>query len=214
MKKYLLIIVSIVVLILCLIMYKLSSNTNDIGNIAWSENNNNYKIYIKENGKFIPYLVVDKNYNNSKDTLVIRENILGGENYSVEYNGSIYQNKVYDKSLLMNQYYNYDETDVDNFLTTTFINYFDKDFINLLNDTEINIDNVFNINEDKYTIKRKFFILSIGELGFENIANKSDNNVIQYFKTNGLITKNDSNENVNYWTRSYSYGLGGYFAIG
>ena len=76
------------------------------------------------------------------------------------------------------------------------------------------IENVEKINNDNYKIKRKFFILSIGELGLENVANQNDRNSIDYFKNNGLIAKNDGNENANYWTRSYSYGSGGYSAIG
>ena len=185
-----------------------------IDHIAYNVNKNNYRVYIKESNIYVPYLVLNNNYNGTKNTLVIRENILGGDSYSFGYNGSITKDKIYNKSLLMNQYFNYDETDVDKFLTTEYIHYFDEEFVDLLNDTEVSVENVETVNSENYTIKRRFFILSIGKLGIENVANKSDNKPIKYFKDNGLEAKNDGNEYANYWTRSYSYGLGGYYAIG
>ena len=216
MKKksvFSLIIIFLIVILLLIIKFMLLRDDN-IKHIAYNVNKTNYKIYLKENNKYVPYLVLDNNYNGTNSTLIIRENILGGESYTYDYNGSISEEKIYNKSLLMNQYFNYDETDVDKFLVNEFVHYFDDGFINIINDTEVSVENVEMINNENYKIKRKFFILSIGELGLENVANQNDQNSIDYFKNNGLIAKNDGNENANYWTRSYSYGLGGYSAIG
>lgn len=212
-KSIIFFIIVFLVIVSLLIIRTILKRNDNIKNIAYNVNKTNYRVYIKENNVYTPYLVLDNNYNDTKSTIVIRENILGGDSYTLDYNGSITKEKVYSKSLLMNQYFNYDETDVDKFLNNEFIHYFDENFIKIINDTKIIVDNVESINSENYTIRRKFFILSIGEMGIKNVANKDDNKAIKFFKNNSLIAKNDGNENANYWTRSYSYALGDYSAI-
>lgn len=203
-KKYIygliiFVIFMIVFLILNIKLYK----SDEIGSIAFNINKNDYRIYIKENDKYVSYLVLDNDYANSGNTLVMRENILGGETYIYDYNGSIYKEKIYDKSFLMNQHCNYDETEVDNFLTNDFIKYFDNKFLSFIINTELNIADV--IDNDRYKIERKFFILSLGELNIDNVNEKDDNYSLKYFENNNLIAKNDFNVPVNYWTRSYGW---------
>ena len=74
---FLVLVIILVTSYLATLFIKLDNDT--IGSIAYNVNKKNYVVYIKENNKYVTYIVLDNNYNNTNNTLLIRENVLGGE---------------------------------------------------------------------------------------------------------------------------------------
>lgn len=126
-----------------------------------------YTIYIKENDKYVPYLVLTYNYNNTNNALCLRKNVIGGENgYIEDYNGTIAKDIVYDGWLEMQSDVKYQETDVDKYLVNEFPKRFDTRLLNQIYNTELSFSE-YGYEKGKYNnyeINRKFFILSLTEL--------------------------------------------------
>lgn len=151
-------------------------------------------VYIKENNKLTPYLVVDNYYGYENNTLLIRKNVLNNpiqytENMDDEY--GLYSHIKYSDSLI-DKYLQSDE----------WINNFDKETLNIINNTKL-YQNYFE-EEEKYI--RKFFIMSDAETnGFHTEAEW------EYMATvTGMtedwdaikedeIVYNDNGEKVNHW---------------
>ena len=190
-------------LVLCIIMItaylaslfvKLDNDT--IGSIAYNVNKKNYVVYIKENNKYVPYIVLDNKYNGKDNTIIVRQNILGGEDFEVTDNGYLGDDKIYKPSFKQSND-KYEDSEVDSFLNKEYINYLDKGLVNLVNDTSINIH---SFNNNIYNINRKFFILSLGELNGNNSYTNNDYK-LDYFKL-GLAAVNDGGAIAMYWTRT------------
>lgn len=193
----------ILIVIICIIVIglifkedKVIIKDDTIGSIAYNVNSDeNYIVYIKEQDKYIPYLVIDNNYNN-KGTLLIRENVYGGTTgYVVDYNGTISKDKIYNEQLYMEKYTHYDSTQVDKFLSNNFINYYDSELVNLMIENEL-------IFED-YSVTRKLFILSLGEVS--NIDSYDNDKQLKYFSDSNRIVKNDIRAESIWWTRTDCY---------
>lgn len=214
--------ISIIILILIFIitMYieentSISVNTNKkldndtIGSISYDYNSNlDYTIYINENDKYIPYLVLTYNYNKTNNCLCLRKNVIGGDNgYIIDFNGTVIKDKIYKDWIEMDGYDKYEETDVDKYLSGEFKKKFDNNFLSKIYDTQLSFSE-YDYNNEKYKnyeINRKFFILSLTELNAygSSFDNKTKNKMkLKYFSDFPLVTTNDVGEESPYWTRT------------
>lgn len=76
-------------------------NNATISDIAYNNNSDYYEVYVKENGKYVPFLVLESDYKNGK-TLLLRKECLPDlrrfNDYSSYYENSeidVYLNDVY-----------------------------------------------------------------------------------------------------------------------
>lgn len=193
---------------------------NTIGYIAYDYNSKlGYTIYLKENDKNVPYLVLTYNYNNTNNALCLRKNVVGGENgYIEDYNGTIAKDKVYDGWLEMTYGVKYQETDVDKYLVEEFTKRFDTRLLNQIYNTELSFSE-YGYEKGKYNnyeINRKFFILSLTELNdySAHYDNQTKNKMkLKYFNANNKSTVNDVGVESPYWTRT-SYYASQYYMVG
>ena len=107
---------------------------NNIGYIAYDYNKNSeHTVYVKENDKYTPYLVLTYNYNRTGNALLLRERVIGGENgYTEEMNGTIATDIVDNDWLSMSGNLYYYHTEVDKFLSDNFVKRFENDLLDLL----------------------------------------------------------------------------------
>lgn len=61
--------------------------------MAYNQTKTEEFIYILENNKYIPYFVLHNNYSNNSDTLLLRKNVIGNNEYYMDYNGTIMTEK-------------------------------------------------------------------------------------------------------------------------
>lgn len=197
-------------------LLKLDKYSDDtIGSLAYNYSKREELVYLLEDGKYVPYLVLHNNYSNNDDTLLLRNNVIGNDEYYMDYNGSIMIEKVYNSHLEMSNYIDYEKTAVDNFLLNTFPKKFEEKLLNIINNTEISI----SLNNDgKYNntkLNRKFFVLSFLELNTTDTWDNQSTNktILNYFENNSRrVAQNDAGITVVYWTRTYSWS--GFGAIG
>jgi len=177
-----------------------------IGELAYNLTlNKKNRVYIKENEKYVAYLVLHNNFNGTGNTYLLRENVIGGtDGYIEDYNGSIMKETIYNGQLKMKKYARYETTEVDNFLNNEFLQRFDEFLLDKILDTELLLyDSALERNV--YTIKRKFFIPSLTELGCTTTFDETieDYTELEYFGTNeDLIAQNEAGIEVPWWTRS------------
>lgn len=192
-----------------------------IGYIAYDYNSSlGYIIHIKENDKYVPYLVLTYNYNKTNNALCLRENVVGGEKgYIEDYNGTIAKDRVYDGWLEMASHVKYEETDVDKYLTGEFLKRFDSKLLNQIYNTELSFSE-YGYEKGKYNnyeINRKFFILSLTELNDRSGAyydHQTKNKMkLKYFNASNKSTINDIGVESPYWTRT-SYYASEYYIVG
>ena len=139
-KLILLVIIFVIVIISVIIFNVLKSNrySNDtIGSLAYNYTKNEEDVYLLEEGKYIPYIVLHNNYSNKSDTLLLRKNVIGNGEYYMGYNGSITIEKIYNSHLQMSNVEDYEESAVDNFLLNDFPQKFDQNFLNIVNNTKL-----------------------------------------------------------------------------
>lgn len=125
-----------------------------------------YTIYIPENGKLEPYLVLTKNYYKQGNVLLIRKYVLevplphNKKNASSYYAGGI----------------------PDRFISEVFINEFPSKLRAQIIETSVNIraEDVVQVGDKVEKIKRKLFLLLEKELGLAYFAT-SDEQEIKYF---------------------------------
>lgn len=172
-----------------------------IASIAHNHNpDSGYTVYIKENGKYTPYFVLDKNYMRTGNVLVLRKNIVGGEKgFTEDYNGTIAKDKIYDGQMTFG--------DAEVFLEEEFPKRFDKAFLDAVCLAELEYYDVFEEAADTVTYER-FFMLSGKELCYEadNDGARNNGKPLTYFKENNKTAANDIGKEVPYWTRSEYYG--------
>lgn len=212
--------VIIVTLILIAVMMYIKTNIQNIsvikkidngtiGSISYDYNSNlDYTIYINENDKYIPYLVLTYNYNKTNNCLCLRKNVIGGENgYIIDFNGTVVKDKIDKDWIEMDGYDKYEETDVDKYLSGEFEKKFDDNFLSKICNTQLSFSE-YDYNNEKYKnyeISRKFFILSLTELNAygSSFDNKTKNKMkLKYFSDFPLVTTNDIGEESPYWTRT------------
>ena len=217
-KLILLVIIFVIVIISVLIFNVLKSNrySNDtIGSLAYNYTKNEEDVYLLEEGKYIPYIVLHNNYSNNSDTLLLRKNVIGNGEYYMGYNGSITIEKIYKSHLQMSNVEDYEESAVDNFLLNDFPQKFDQNFLNIVNNTKLSFSLINNGNYNNYEINSQFFIILFLILNTLDVwQNKSSNKtVLKYFEDDSKrVAQNDAGITVVYWTRTHAWS--GFGAIG
>lgn len=101
-----------VLMLLLLSMHGCGINkTITLKHIAYDNEKKNYIIYLKESNEYVPYLVLDSNYNGN--VLVLRQNVLP----------EMMQYKEHDNTWAFAEYGSYyEESSVDEYLNTDFLN--------------------------------------------------------------------------------------------
>ena len=218
-KKLMVLVIIFAIVIISIFSFNLlKSNkySNDtIGSLAYNYTKNEEIVYLLEDGKYIPYIVLHNNYSNNSDTLLLRKNVIGNDEYYTGYNGSIMTEKLYKSHLEMSNFENYENTAVDNFLLNVFPQKFEQNFLNIINNTKLTLSLYNNGDYNNSTINRKFFILSFLELNtIDTWENQSANKTrLKYFENdNRRVAKNDAGITVVYWTRTYAWS--GFGAVG
>ncbi|HOQ01812.1 MAG TPA: DUF6273 domain-containing protein [Acetivibrio clariflavus] len=129
----------------------------------------NYTVYIKENDKFEPYLVLTSDYNGN--TLLLRKFLLEKE-YAFEIEGvDIY----------------YENSSIDKFLNNEYIKTLDSYIQDSIVNTSILITKGYTSEKgfemDVYPIERKVFLISCAEIGLEGWARVGkEGETLEYFK--------------------------------
>ena len=151
-KAFIITLLFTVVAFISLITYKGVGVKDTISSIAYNKfkNKDDYTVYVKEDGKYIPFLVIDNGYV-SGSTLLLRESVL-------------------DEFRRMNDYSSYyKDSEIDRFLNGEYYNTL-KEIHHLIKNTPIEIYSKeaigFSGDETEY-INRHIFLLSNKELAFE-----------------------------------------------
>lgn len=174
--------------------------------IAYDNSRENSVVYIKENGEYIPYLVLTSDYGGN--VLLLRENLLPepmqykrpphGEEYGalgVGYDYSSY----------------YEESSIDEFLNTAFLEAFSPEVRAAIVDTMIEVTDMDRYEEWNYAthmIRRKVFLLSSVELGVVysvGTMEAKEGDPLKYFKNKEHSVRTAhmaDGEEWPYWTRT------------
>ena len=176
----------IIIALICYMNYmKYSDET--IGDIAYDRNRfvDNI-VYLKENGKYIPYIVVTNNYQGN--TLLLRDYCLENSMYISDSYSSYYENCL-----------------IDTYLNNDFLERFSDSFKERIVNTDIEIISKASIGicgEETATITRKAFLLSLEELDVDTIY--KEGKPLKYFKNyNNRLAKDSLNRNyISYWLRT------------
>ena len=170
-KAFIITLLFTVVTFLGLIGYKWVVRKDTISSIAYNKfkNKDDYTVYVKEDGKYIPFLVIDNGYV-SGSTLLLRESVL-------------------DEFRRMNDYSSYyKNSEIDRFLNSEYYNSL-KEIHYVIKSTSVEITKEeavgFSYDETEY-IDRYVFLLSRKELDydFENEGKKLD----YFYKTKNRIS--------------------------
>ena len=82
-KKIMVLVIIFAIVIISIFSFNLlKSNkySNDtIGSLAYNYTKNEEIVYLLEDGKYIPYIVLHNNYSNNSDTLLLRKNVIGND---------------------------------------------------------------------------------------------------------------------------------------
>jgi|GEM_PF-182823 hypothetical protein len=196
-KKGLIIIFLVVVLsVLGLLMFQLpkifpAKQPQTLKDLAYdSDKRLGYTVYIPENGKLEPYLVLTKNYYKQGNVLLMRK-------YLVE--AAMPHNETHTSSY-------YAKSIPDRFMSELFIHEFPERLSSQISDTSINIiaeDSVmFRHNSEK--INRKIFTLLEKELDDDDDMVVSDEEKLNYFKDDKFsraIATLKNNQSALWWLR-------------
>ena len=176
----------IIVSFICYINYMKNSDST-IGDIAYDRNRfvNNI-VYLKENEKYVPYIVVTNNY--SGNTLLLRKECLEKSMYISNNNSSYYENCL-----------------IDTYLNNDYLERFSESFKEKVVNTNIEIiskESIGICGTETTTITRKAFLLSLAELGVDTLYKEGKN--LKYFNNIENRLANDSlkQNNVSYWLRT------------
>ena len=160
-KALIITILLIVGVFLGLVGYKWFVNKDKISFIAYNKfkEEDDYRVYVKEDGKYVPFLVIANEYVPGS-TLLLRESILSELRRVNEYN-SYYKDSEIDR-FLNGEYYS-TLKEIHHLIKNTPIEIYSKDSIG------------FSGDETEY-INRHIFLLSMKELGYgyENEGKKLD----------------------------------------
>ena len=181
-KALIITILLIVGVFLGLVGYKWFVNKDKISFIAYNKfkEEDDYRVYVKEDGKYVPFLVIANEYVPGS-TLLLRESIL-------------------DEFRRMNDYSSfYKDSEIDRFLNSEYYNTL-KEIHRLIKNTPIEIYSKeaigFSGDETEY-INRHIFLLSMKELGYEY---ENEGKKLDYFnKVENLISY--YNEEATSWGR-------------
>ena len=138
-----------VIVVFC---YRLLIRKDTISSIAYSslKSKDDYRVYIKEDGKYVPFLVIDNGYEEGS-TLILREEILA-------------------ETKRMNEYSSYyKDSEIDRYLNGSYYENL-KEIHSLIESTAVEIvkdEAIGSTGDGKEKINRNVFLLSANELGFD-----------------------------------------------
>lgn len=186
-------------------------NPKTISELSYEINKNNFEVYIKENGKYIPFLVLTNNYNGEKGhTLLLRkyllnEPILYSHNYNTNQGGglghtlSAEENKKY--LSLINKGYKINGSNEGSYYKESYINYYlNNEYIMFLDILPFNVDIKITkypprvdglMQYDIEEMSTQIFLLSFSEIFEYNTSIiEKEGKQLKYFKDNGIDTNN------------------------
>ena len=138
-----------VIVVFC---YRLLIRQDTISSIAYSslKSEDDYRVYIKEDGKYVPFLVIDNGYDKGS-TLLLREEILA-------------------ETKRMNEYSSYfNDSEIDRFLNGSYYENL-KEIHSLIESTAVEIvkdEAIGSTGDGTEKINRNVFLLSAYERGFD-----------------------------------------------
>ena len=138
-----------VIVVFC---YRLLIRQDTISSIAYSslKSKDDYRVYIKEDGKYVPFLVIDNGYEKGS-TLLLREEILA-------------------ETKRMNEYSSYyKDSEIDRYLNGSYYENL-KEIHSLIESTAVEIvkdEAIGSTGDGTEKINRNVFLLSAYELGFD-----------------------------------------------
>ena len=151
-----------------------------------------YTVMIKEQGEYVPYLVITDNYNGSKNCLLLRKYLLD-------------EFRRFDEFAEVCTYYG--DCELDAFLNEEYINMYSNEIQNMMIESKVEITAYLGVVSGellKKNIKRKIFILS-----YEETCNDEDSSIvkegepIKYFEERAhLIATKSNGESAIYWLRT------------
>ncbi len=151
-----------------------------------------YTVMIKEQGEYVPYLVITDNYNGSKNCLLLRKYLLD-------------EFRRFDEFAEVCTYYG--DCELDAFLNEEYINMYSNEIQNMMIESKVEITAYLGVVSGellKKSIKRKIFILS-----YEETCNDKDSSIvkegepIKYFEERAhLIATKSNGESAIYWLRT------------
>lgn len=153
-----------------------------LSELSYEHNKKGNIVCIKENDKFVPYIVLTNNY--KRNVLLLRKDILNSKHRISDYS-SYYEN-----------------SEIDNYLNTVFLESID-DYSDMVVPTDIEITDMESIGEDgsgTITITRKVFLLSLNELGIKEIAQEGSG--LDYFEYPENRLAYDENKLSSWWLRT------------
>lgn len=156
-----------------------------IQEIAFDKCHNRSKstVYILEGGKYVPYLVLTKDYNG--DVLLLRENTLNDPQRFNDYS-SYYEN-----------------SEIDRFLNESFFRKLSAidEYIQVSNIAITKRQALGNAGCESSTISRKLFLLSATEIGFDEIiAGSTEGSPLLFFSDfNNRTAYDESNRSMTGW---------------
>ena len=162
--------VSYLSILICLMMFILSScgfdkNNATISDISYDNNKDEYEVYVKENGKYVPFLVLQSDYQDGKTLLLRKECLLEVRRFN-DYSSY------------------YEDSEIDQFLSNEYITYLDE-----ISDKVESIDITIAAKEALgksenicNQINRKVFLLSLEELCLSGEYDVIEGEEIKYFE--------------------------------
>ena len=170
-----------------------TGNAKVIKDIAYNKTKSEQLVYISEDDTFVPYIVVTDDYQGN--TLLVRKNV----DYTYRFNKAGIKYASY-----------YGESDVDKYLDTNiYQKYGGPEKANIVTtNVEIETKNAIVAHEEeKETISRKVFLLSMYEMGGETYeVAAEEGQKLDYFKNEkSRIANNSAGTAKQYFTRSAAY---------
>ncbi len=172
-------------------------------------------IYVEENGKLVPYIIADNDYDGN--TLLLRKYLLKEKKRMNEYY-ALYENSEIDK-YLETQFYNRFPDNVKDKIITTDVEAVGDDYYATVENTEWFGDKYFKTT-DNSVLKRKVFLLSLYEVSSTMYKDMSmvmeGKKQIQYFNDPSHILaqkEDDLKGKYAWWLRSVDTGYSSCFYV-
>ena len=179
--------------------------------LAYDQSGRKKAVYIKENGEYVPYLVLESDYDGN--VLLLRENVLPEP---MQYKPSPHGG---DGEVLSGGWMHYDygsyyeESSIDAFLRDDFLERFSPEVQEAVVDTTIEVTDLDSFTEAHWAnathmIERKVFLLSAVELGLTFSMGRCmtrEGNALKYFEDTEHDVKKAytaDGEAWPYWTRT------------
>lgn len=198
--------------VIILLVSRMGESTTTLEKLAYDQTGKKYRVYIKEDDEYVPYLVLTSDYDGN--VLLLREYLLPEE---MQYKPSKHpapEGSVISGGWTHYEYGSYyEESSIDEFLNTEFLERFSPAMQAAIMDTAIEVTDKKSYDADSWaevthTIERKVFLLSAVELGVEfsvGICITEEGTPLKYFSGRGSSFQKAYKENGKawpYWTRT------------